>query len=67
MKIENRGKPIPLDDVQRIFDPFYTTKDSGTGLGLTLVKKIVEDHHGSISLKSDEQGTLFTIWLPTKV
>jgi signal transduction histidine kinase len=67
MKIENRGKSIPQDDVQRIFDPFYTTKDDGSGLGLTLVKKLVEDHRGSISLKSDDESTVFTIWLPMEV
>ncbi|HMK33697.1 MAG TPA: ATP-binding protein [Desulfomonilaceae bacterium] len=64
MKIQNQGKIIPPEDLAKIFDPFFTTKNYGTGLGLTLSKKIVEDHLGSISVKSDAQGTLFTVWLP---
>jgi len=64
MKIGNQGRRIPPDELQKIFSPFYTTKDYGTGIGLTLAKKIVEDHRGSISVKSDEDGTIFTLWLP---
>jgi PAS domain S-box-containing protein len=63
-KIRNRGRIIPPDELGKIFNPFFTTKDYGTGLGLTLSKKIVEDHKGSISVKSDEHGTVFTVWLP---
>ncbi len=66
MKIRNPGKPIPLQDIQKIFSPFFTTKDYGTGIGLTLCKKIVEDHTGSISVQSDEGGTVFTVWLPVR-
>jgi signal transduction histidine kinase len=64
MKIKNYGKVIPADELQKIFSPFFTTKDYGTGIGLTLAKKIVEDHNGSISVKSDEDGTVFTLWIP---
>ena len=64
MKIQNHGKVIPPDELQKIFNPFVTTKDYGTGIGLTLAKKIIEDHKGSISVKSDTEGTLFTVWLP---
>lgn len=64
MKIRNSGAGIPPEGLQKIFNPFYTTKQHGTGLGLTVSKTIVEDHHGSISVKSDEEGTTFTIWLP---
>ncbi|MEW6352095.1 MAG: PAS domain S-box protein [Thermodesulfobacteriota bacterium] len=64
IKIWNAGDPIPAQDLQRIFDPFYSTKSYGTGVGLTLSKKIVEEHHGSISVRSDEAGTLFTVWIP---
>ncbi|MBI4963329.1 MAG: PAS domain S-box protein [Desulfomonile tiedjei] len=64
MKIEMHGKVMPPDELQKIFNPFVTTKDYGTGIGLTLAKKIVEDHKGSISVKSNEEGTLFTVWLP---
>jgi signal transduction histidine kinase len=64
MKVQNHGKMIPPEDLERIFDPFFTTKNYGTGLGLTLSKRIVEDHSGSISVKSDKQATSFTVWLP---
>ncbi len=63
-KIGNRGRVIPQEELDEIFNPFFTTKDYGTGLGLTLSKKIVEDHKGSISVKSDEHSTTFTVWLP---
>jgi len=66
MKVHNLGKAIPPEEVQKIFDPFYTTKDYGTGIGLTLCKRIVENHRGSISVKSDEEGTVFTVWIPLK-
>ncbi len=63
-KVHNHGKKIIEEDLDRVFDPFYTTKSYGTGLGLTLSRKIVEDLSGSISVKSDETGTLFTVWIP---
>jgi len=64
MKIRNSGPTIPQEAIQKIFNPFFTTKRFGTGLGLTVTKKIVEDHCGSISVRSDEDGTIFTVWLP---
>lgn len=64
LKIRNSGISIPEEVLDRVFDPFFTTKSYGTGLGLTLAKKIVEDHDGSISVKSDDDGTIFTVWMP---
>lgn len=64
LKIRNDGPTIPPEVLEQIFNPFFTTKRHGTGLGLTVSRKIVEDHAGSISVKSDENGTIFTIWLP---
>lgn len=64
MRIHNFGEPIPPVDMDRIFDPFFTTKGRGTGMGLTLARKIIEDHKGSLSLKSDKDGTIATVWLP---
>jgi PAS domain S-box-containing protein len=64
MKLRNSGPTIPDEAIQKIFNPFFTTKRFGTGLGLTVTKKIVEDHCGSISVRSDQDGTIFTIWLP---
>lgn len=64
MKIRNSGPAIPPKELEQIFNPFFTTKEHGTGLGLPVSKKIVDDHCGSISVKSDDNGTVFTIWLP---
>ncbi len=64
MKVTNGGPPIPPEHLEEVFSPFYTTKEDGTGLGLPVAKKIAEDHHGSISVKSDTSGTVFTVWLP---
>src|SRR5271157_2173582 len=64
MRVYNTGAVVPAEDIQKIFDPFSTTKAYGTGLSLTLAKRIIEDHHGSISVKSDETGTMFTAWIP---
>ncbi len=64
LTLRNEGTPIPEDELERIFNPFFTTKDYGTGLGLSLSRKIVENHRGSISVASDEGGTVFTVMLP---
>ena len=65
--IEDTGPGIPPAQLSKIFDPYYTTKQSksGTGLGLYITKKVVEDHNGSIKVDSTpETGTTFTIRLP---
>lgn len=64
LRVRNRGTPISREELEKIFNPFFTTKDYGTGLGLTLSRKIVEDHNGSISVTSDEEGTVFTVLIP---
>jgi PAS domain S-box-containing protein len=64
MKIRNVGPAIPPEALQNVFNPFFTTKEHGTGLGLTVSRKIVEDHIGSISVRSDDEATVFTIWIP---
>jgi two-component system NtrC family sensor kinase len=59
------GSGIDDDDLERIFEPFYTTKDRGTGLGLAITRQIIEQHHGSIQMTSRlNQGTTVTIRLP---
>jgi signal transduction histidine kinase len=63
--IKNDGVPIPTEHVGKVFEPFFTTKRTGTGLGLATVKKIVEEHHGHISIASGPgQGTAVIIRLP---
>jgi len=65
--IEDNGRGIPQDVLSKIFIPFYTTKPHGTGLGLSLVQKIVLANNGRIEVHSAEgQGTRFTITLPKR-
>ncbi|HEX2191346.1 MAG TPA: response regulator, partial [Longimicrobiaceae bacterium] len=62
----NDAPPIPADVLPRIFDPFFTTKskDEGTGLGLAVSRRIVRDHGGDITVRSDSSGTVFRVQLP---
>ena len=65
--VKNDGVPIPTEHVGKVFEPYFTTKRSGTGLGLATVKKIVEEHHGHISIVSGPgQGTALIIRLPAQ-
>ncbi len=66
--IEDNGMGIPKDKLEQIFEPNFTTKNSGMGLGLTMVRKMIEEYKGEISVKSEiEKGTKFTIILPTNI
>ena len=66
--VHDNGTGIPEELYDRIFEPNFTSKSSGTGLGLTMVRKMVEDYKGKISVKSEEdKGSTFTISLPTNV
>jgi len=59
------GLGMSAENLGKIFEPYYTTKDNGTGLGLTLVFKIIKEHHGEITVESREgEGTNFEIILP---
>ena len=63
--VADTGGGIPQEMLSRIFEPFYTTKKKGSGLGLMIVQRIVRDHGGRIQLESNVgQGTTFRIWLP---
>jgi signal transduction histidine kinase len=65
--LKDSGIGMAKDLVEKIFDPYFSTKDAGTGLGLPIAKKIVEDHGGSIRVESEVQkGTVITIRLPRK-
>jgi two-component system, sporulation sensor kinase E len=65
--INDTGGGIPQDQINRIFEPFYTTKAKGTGLGLMIVQRIVRDHGGRIELESRvDEGTQFRVWLPLR-
>lgn len=63
--VDDNGPGIPADQLERVFRLFFTTKSSGTGLGLPVAKKIVERHGGSIAIESEVgKGTRFVIELP---
>ena len=63
--IEDNGKGISDEDKKEIFKPRFTTKSSGSGIGLSMVKKIIEDYDGEITFESAEDvGTKFIIQLP---
>jgi signal transduction histidine kinase len=65
IKVTDQGKGIPPKDSDNIFRPFYTTKHKGSGIGLFIVKQIVEqDFGGQLSLESTRQATTFTVTLP---
>ena len=64
-RITDTGVGIEKEDIEKIFDPFYTTKENGTGLGLAIVKKIVESHSGHIDVSSAvAKGTSVKVFLP---
>jgi PAS domain S-box-containing protein len=65
VSVSDTGGGIPQEQINRIFEPFYTTKKKGTGLGLMIVQRIVRAHDGRIELESHVgRGTTFRIWLP---
>ena len=65
VSITDSGTGIPLQEKEKIFEPFYTTKDKGTGLGLSIVHKIIENHEGVIKVESEVgKGSTFTVLLP---
>ncbi len=65
LEFADSGPGIPTKDLEKIFEPFYTTRPSGSGLGLAIARKVVESHGGSITITSDEfKGTIVTVRLP---
>jgi signal transduction histidine kinase len=68
LSAQDNGKGIDPEILPDIFNPFFTTKKTGTGLGLAVINKIIEDHHGTINVKSTKgQGTVFTVQLPCRL
>ncbi len=65
VSLTDTGGGIPKEQIKRIFEPYYTTKEKGSGLGLMIVQRIVRDHDGRLELMSHGgKGTTFRIWLP---
>ncbi|MBN2366358.1 MAG: DUF3365 domain-containing protein [Calditrichaeota bacterium] len=67
VEIEDTGKGIPEEDIDRIFDPFYSKSANGTGLGLAIVQRILEQHHAEWKVESAPYlGTKFLLFIPYK-
>jgi two-component system, NtrC family, nitrogen regulation sensor histidine kinase NtrY len=67
IEVSDTGKGLTPEECSRLFTPYYTTKVQGTGLGLAIIQSVVSDHHGTISVSSDEgHGTTFRIELPQR-
>jgi signal transduction histidine kinase len=67
IEVADTGKGLTPEECSRLFTPYYTTKVQGTGLGLAIIQSVVSDHHGTISVSSDEgHGTTFRIELPQR-
>jgi signal transduction histidine kinase len=66
LQISDTGKGISGDQLQKIFDPFFTSKSEGTGMGLSVAHGIIHEHHGVIEVESTPgKGTTFSIYIPT--
>ncbi|MFK9094483.1 ATP-binding protein [Bacillus salipaludis] len=66
IKIKDEGMGISEEKIKKLGEPFYTTKDRGTGLGLMVSYRIIDEHKGTINIESEEgKGTIFYIYLPT--
>jgi len=65
LSLADRGSGFPEDMMRRAFEPYVTTKAKGTGLGLAIVKKIVEEHHGRVTIENRHpHGALVTLYFP---
>jgi len=65
LKIKDTGKGIPKEDLPRVFEAFFTTKPGGSGFGLAIAQRIINDHNGDIKIESEiDKGTVVIIRLP---
>ena len=68
VEVSDNGCGIPEEDKGRLFEPYFSTKKMGTGLGLTIVNAIISDHNGYIRVRDNQpRGTTFLIELPVRV
>lgn len=67
LEVSDTGAGLTKEECERLFTPYYTTKQHGTGLGLAIVQSVISDHHGSIAVESEPgKGTTFRIDLPAR-
>ena len=68
IKVTDTGDGIPEADIEHLFEPFFSRKDKGTGLGLANVKRILEEHGGTVEIESAlNEGATVSMWLPIKI
>ncbi|MDY0088383.1 MAG: ATP-binding protein [Coriobacteriia bacterium] len=65
--VHDTGPGISVEDMGKVFDPFFSTRDAGTGLGLTIVHRIIDEHDGHIEVESSPQGTTFRVSIPSAI
>ena len=67
ISVIDRGSGIAPEHVENIFNPFFTTKPEGVGLGLAIVSKIVDEHGGKMAVESEpNKGSIFRVYLPLR-
>ena len=67
LSVADTGRGISAEDKERIFLPYFSTKGRGSGLGLSIVHRIVNDHHAMLTVKDNQpKGTVFTLEVPTE-
>jgi signal transduction histidine kinase len=64
VSVSDNGPGIAVGDLPKVFDPFFTKRAEGTGLGLTIVHRIIDEHEGHIEVESGPGGTVFNVTLP---
>ncbi|MBI5634586.1 MAG: PAS domain S-box protein [Nitrospirae bacterium] len=65
LEVRDTGKGIPAEEMNSIFNPFFTTKSTGTGLGLAITHRIIQEHNGRIEVESEvDRGTVFRVFIP---
>ena len=66
MKLTDNGPGFSEKIIDRVFDPYFTTKARGTGLGLAIVKKIIEEHGGLVGIRNMQVGAMTEVSLPVR-
>ena len=67
LRVADNGEGVPESILPDLFTPFVSKKKRGTGLGLSIVKSAVEDHGGSVTVQTSDQGTVFELLLPARL
>jgi signal transduction histidine kinase len=67
LTISDKGEGVPQENLSKIFEPFFSTKEAGLGLGLPLTRRVIEEHGGRVDFKSEPgKGSEMTFTIPLK-